>query len=51
MGIDAMITAEIIELLERGVVISTRSHRILNYFKREQEFRNLTSYLLKQIPK
>lgn len=29
----------------------TRSQRILNYFKREPEFSNLTSYLLKQIPK
>lgn len=30
--------------------ISTRSRPILTYFKRNQEFNNLTTYLLKQIP-
>ena len=31
--------------------ISTRSNPILKHFKREQEFENLISYLLKQCPK
>lgn len=31
--------------------ISTRSNPILKYFKREKKFKNLTNYLLKQIPK